>query len=86
MATELTRSSNLEPLPRGPRLAESSIIGTVATSFMVLALLAAAARAGDEFPTRKVLTLQAALKAATAAQAEAGEDEDIVKAGAAVVR
>jgi uncharacterized protein GlcG (DUF336 family) len=50
-------------------------------SFVVVGLLlrAPAAKAEDDFPVKKVLTLQAAMKAAAAAQAEAG------KRGATVV-
>lgn len=53
--------------------------GTLATSLVTIALVAGAIHAGDEFPVKKVLTLEAAMKAAAAAKAEA------VKRGATVV-
>ena len=54
---------------------------TALTSFIAVGLLlgASVAKADDDFPVKKVLTLQAAMKAAAAAQAEA------TKRGATVV-
>jgi uncharacterized protein GlcG (DUF336 family) len=54
-------------------------MGTVATSLLTIALLAGVTQAGDDFPVKKVLTLEAAMRAASAAQAEAA------KRGASVV-
>jgi len=45
--TDPSRSSNFEPMPRGPRLAEGSVMRTVATSLITIARLAGVIQAGD---------------------------------------
>jgi len=67
-----SRSSNFEPLPRGPRLAEGSVMRTVATSLITIALLAGVIQAGDQFPVKKVLILETAMKAASHNMRNAG--------------